>query len=137
MNNNRTAKKVFICSLVVAGFVLSVVRDANADFTFGMPVNLGSTINSSAAEQCPSLSADGLEIYFSDHSPMLRPGGQSRSDLWVATRPTKDDPWGEPENLGPTVNSTTDDEYPDLSADGLSLYFSSNRGAGGLGSYDL
>jgi hypothetical protein len=43
-------------------------------------------------------------------------------------------PWSSPVNLGPTVNSASDDMHPTLSKDGLSLIFSSNRpsGAGGL-----
>jgi len=43
-------------------------------------------------------------------------------------------PWSEPVNLGPTINSASDDMHPALSKDGLSLYFSSNRpdGAGNL-----
>ena len=118
---------------LILGLVAEV---ATADFTFGIPTNLGPTVNSEATEQGPSLSVDGLELYFSDHSPGIRLGGQGRADLWVTTRPTKDDPWGVPVNLGPTVNSSAEDEFADLSADGLSLYFSSNR-AGGLGQYDL
>lgn len=42
--------------------------------------------------------------------------------------------WSVPVNLGPTVNSAFADNIPELSRDGLSLYFSSNRpGGSGLG----
>ena len=43
-------------------------------------------------------------------------------------------PWSAPVNLGPTVNSVSDDMHPTLSKHGLSLIFSSTRlgGAGGL-----
>lgn len=44
--------------------------------------------------------------------------------------------WSIPVNLGPTVNSPFADNIPDLSRDGLSLYFSSNR-PGGSGAGDL
>jgi len=42
--------------------------------------------------------------------------------------------WGPPENLGPVVNSTFNDQHPAISKNGLSLYFTSNRpgGSGGL-----
>lgn len=44
--------------------------------------------------------------------------------------------WSVPMNLGPTVNSAFGDATPDLSRDGLSLYFGSNR-PGGSGLSDL
>ena len=104
---------------------------AKADFTFGTPTNLGPTVNTSAFDGVPSISADGLELYFSSG----RPGGYGSLDIWVTTRPTKDDPWGTPVNLGSTVNSGYDDPTPSISTDGLTLYFSSNRP--GEGGYDL
>jgi hypothetical protein len=45
-------------------------------------------------------------------------------------------PWSPPVNLGPTVNSASDDMHPTLSKDGLSLIFSSTR-LGGYGGIDL
>jgi len=44
--------------------------------------------------------------------------------------------FGEPTNLGPTVNSSTWDYHPDISADGLILFFFSNR-PGGSGDDDI
>jgi hypothetical protein len=38
--------------------------------------------------------------------------------------------WSEPVNLGPIVNSSSDEAHAALSPDGLSLYFSSNRPGG-------
>ena len=71
-------------------------------------------------------------------SDSLRPGGYGGrwGDLWVTTRPTKDDPWGEPVNLGPTVNSAYTEMTPSISADGSTLYFESDR-PGGFGGHDL
>ncbi|GAG24989.1 unnamed protein product, partial [marine sediment metagenome] len=65
-----------------------------------------------------------------------RSGGVGGLDLWVATRPTASDPWGEPVNLGPTVNSSSLDDAASISADGSTVFFFSNR-PGGVGSYDL
>jgi|SRR5690242_19324696 WD40 repeat protein len=45
--------------------------------------------------------------------------------------------WSEPLNLGATINSTFLDAHPNLSKDGLSLYFTSNRPVGGHGGNDL
>ncbi|MFB0556117.1 MAG: M56 family metallopeptidase [Phycisphaerae bacterium] len=99
---------------------------------FGNPVHLGPTVNSSAEEYDPSISADELELYFNSY----RPDGLGQADLWVTTRKTKADPWGSPVNLGPTINSPAGDKTPAISADGLSLYFSSAR-SGGYGGQDL
>jgi len=56
--------------------------------------------------------------------------------LCVVAEVTKADfTFGNPTNLGPNVNSSFDDAGPCISADGLKLYFSSNR-PGGFGGYD-
>jgi hypothetical protein len=44
--------------------------------------------------------------------------------------------WSSPVNLGPVINSSSVENAPELSKDGLSLYFGSNR-AGGQGGQDL
>ncbi len=121
----KTTKMMTILVLVL-GLAVEV---SNADFTFGTPTNLGPTVNSSALDSDPSISADGLTLYFHSHRSGV-------GDLWVSTRATTNDPWGEPMNLGPTVNSSGDDKGPCISADGLSLYFSSNR-PGGYGGRDI
>jgi len=96
------------------------------------PTNLGPTVNSWAMDATPSLSADGLSLYFSS----TRSGG--RADLWVTTRATVSDPWDPPVDLGITINSAYTDDTPSISRDGLTLYFSSWRSCPGwLGSMDL
>ncbi|MCP4263788.1 MAG: protein kinase [Planctomycetes bacterium] len=99
---------------------------------FGIPTNLGPTVNSGSNEWGSSISADGLELYFS----INRTDGYGAQDLWVTTRDAKDDEWGTPVNLGPTVNSSSWDAMPRISTDGLSLYFQSGR-SGGSGDNDL
>jgi WD40 repeat protein len=44
--------------------------------------------------------------------------------------------WSTPMNLGPVVNSASQDQQPAISKDGLSLYFTSNR-PGGFGGFDM
>ncbi|MHC4119032.1 MAG: LamG-like jellyroll fold domain-containing protein [Planctomycetota bacterium] len=96
------------------------------------PVNLGPTVNISAWDSLPSISADGLTLFFVSELP----GGYGFLDLFVTKRVTKEDDWGTPVNLGATVNSSTSDSSPSISADGLSLYFSSMR-PGGSGLHDV
>jgi hypothetical protein len=110
---------------------------ATKDDPWGSPVNLGATVNSSHEETFPDISADSRMLFLSDH--MLgpwRPGGHGGQDLWVTKRATTNDPWGEPMNLGPVVNSSDWDLSPNISADGSTLYFCSDR-PGGIGSIDL
>jgi len=121
--------------IVLVGFVVAIAiggGSAKADFTFGMPVNLGPTVNSFDYEFDPCISTDGLMLFFNSY----RPGGYGESDLWVATRKTTDEPWSEALNIGPIVNSSAREEAPSISADGLSLYFSSDR-PGSSGGEDL
>jgi len=106
---------------------------ANADFTFGDPTNLGSTVNTAHKENWPCLSPDGLSLYFSSN----RPGGLGGDDLWVTMRATTDDDWGPPVNLGPAVNSSVRDSTPCISPDGLELYFNSINRPGGFGWDDI
>jgi len=68
----------------------------------------------------PSISADGLELYFHAN---YRPGGLGAGDIWVTRRTAKDQPWSTPENLGAPINTPYWDYNPSISADGLALYF--------------
>ncbi|TKJ37012.1 MAG: hypothetical protein CEE38_08905 [Planctomycetes bacterium B3_Pla] len=120
---------------VLACAVLTNAYVATAEFVFGTPTNLGPLVNSAYSEINPFISADGLQLYFSDW-PSPGPGGYGSHDIWVATRATKDDLWGEPVNLGPIVNSSFSDGGQCIPADGLSLYFSSDR-PDGYGGYDI
>ena len=96
-----------------------VMSRATPDDSWNEPVNLGSTINGSFRDFGPSISSDGLELYFASN----RPGGYGYSDIWVSTRTTTNDPWTEPTNLGPVVNSSASETYPCLSDDGRLLLF--------------
>jgi Tol biopolymer transport system component len=128
-------KSDYRIKLVLIGIVAAILfagGHANADFTFGEPVNLGSTVNGPDHDQMPSISADGLELYFMSR----RPGGSGDWDIWVSRRETTNDPWSEPENIGPTVNNSGEDWAPCVSADGLELYFEANR-PGGFGDTDI
>jgi len=96
------------------------------------PVNLGPPVNTSSSDACPDISTDGRMMFFSSR----RPGGFGGGDLYMTSRPTTDDPWGEPVNLGPAINTSGHETYPDISPDGRLLTFASNW-PGGMGGNDL
>jgi Tol biopolymer transport system component len=109
-----------------------VATRATTSDNFGSPVNLGAPINTPSLDGGPDISADGLTIVFNSN----RPGGSGQRDLYIATRATIANPFGAVVNLGPAINTSFDDYSPSLSADGLTLYFASDR-SGGLGDHDL
>jgi ketosteroid isomerase-like protein len=112
-----------------------VASRPSVDAEWGAAVNLGPSVNSDANEIAPAISADGLELYFSDYRAN-RPGGRGKSDIWVVKWCMKNSPWGEPMNLGAVVNSPYEEITPEISANGLELYFETDR-PGGLGSDDI
>lgn len=81
---------------------------------FGVPRNMGASVNTKGAEWAPTPLANGALVFASDGW-----GGFGRHDLFVvsvALRPT---------NLGPTVNGPDEDFDAAVSADGKTLLFSS------------
>jgi hypothetical protein len=118
-------------ALVFVTALLAVSGGARADFRFGVPQDLGPVVNSSGSDGSPEISPDGLTLYFDSG----RPGGQGDWDIWMTTRSPGGD-WGTPVPLPVPINGPYADSGPSLSADGLSLYFGSNR-SGGYGNYDL
>lgn len=72
------------------------------DCAWGVPVNLGPTINTAGIDAAPHLSRDGHLLFFSSE----RLGGFGSSDIWVSRRahPNDDLAWEAPVNLGLGVN---------------------------------
>ncbi len=80
----------------------------------------------------PSLSADGLRLYFVSDMP----SGFGGYDIWYIDRPTKEEKWSTtPINAGSTVNSKGNELYPYIRRDGI-LFFASD-GHLGMGGLDL
>ncbi len=79
----------------------------------------------------PALSADEETLYFSSDMS----GGYGGLDLWRSRYDKKSKSWGEPENLGPNVNTNGDEMFPFIHENGT-LYFSSN-GHPGMGGLDM
>jgi hypothetical protein len=98
------------------------------------PVALPGPVNSPAFEASPTVTGNGLELFFTDAFAGLdlpmRPGGVGLRDIWVATRSNVDEDFGVPMNLTPTVNSEFEEGGPEISSDGRELYITTRRGDG-------
>jgi Tol biopolymer transport system component len=133
--------ELYFCSERPGGFGAAdiwVSTRQSIDDPWDPPANLGSTVNSPYNDSYPSLSSDGLTLYFSDaYSGSLRPGGLGGGDIWMTTRPNRSASWGAPVNMRAPINSSNLDISPAISGDGLTLVFTSNNRAGGIGSWDL
>lgn len=105
------------------------------------PVNLGSppnTLNTDetcGAEFNPSISRDGLSLYFAGGGPGCQIG-LGNFDIYVAHRPTLQSSWGQAVLLDANINSSSAENNPTISPDGRILVFQSNR-SGGFGAADL
>ena len=116
---------------------LWVATRVTTEENWGAPVLLAN-VNSPAEENWPHVSTDGLSLYFCDlfEGNQPRPGGHGQGDIWVSTRAAASDLWGQPENLGPPVNTLNSEMCPFIWGDGCTLLFSSDR-PGGSGRTDL
>jgi WD40-like Beta Propeller Repeat len=109
------------------------VSEQTADGSFGPALVIPELGVTSPGGVTPSIRHDGLEIFLTSN----RPGSVGNTaDLWVSTRDTVFDAWSEPVNLGPVINSTLVENLPEISSDGKTLFFSSNR-TGGIGLVDV
>jgi Tol biopolymer transport system component len=126
----KPERTVFLVVGVLVG--LSGIGRAHAQ-EWSVPENLGPVVNSAFNEDSPHISKDGLSLYFISNRPARSIGSL---DIWVSQRRTLNDPWGTPMNLGPDINTSSNERGPALSHDGHFLFFSSDR-PGGFGSQDL
>ena len=78
----------------------------------------------------PAINVAGDVLYFTSKLA----GGYGGKDIWMSTYSKKDKTWGQPVNLGPSINTSGDEMYPYMADDDKTLYFSSNYhlGMGGL-----
>lgn len=92
-------------------------------------IEIGKPINTEYNEGAPSLSVDGNTLIFTACESINGYGedryGYGRCDLFISQKSGSS--WIEPENVGQPVNSEFWESQPSLSADGMSLYFVSNR----------
>jgi|GEM_PF-581246 len=95
------------------------------DQPFGEPVPLDASVNDLPGFNLSdvTITADGLLMCFC-HS---RANNGTEADLWLSSRPSGDASWSVPVPAGPGVNQDTSEWEPELSPDGLELFFHSDR----------
>jgi outer membrane protein OmpA-like peptidoglycan-associated protein/tetratricopeptide (TPR) repeat protein len=92
---------------------------------------LGKKVATRYWETYASVSPDGQTLYFSSN----RKGSQGGLDIYCCKKQPNGE-WGEPTNLGSTINTPYNEEAPYLSADGNTLFFIS-QGHNSIGGYDI
>jgi Tol biopolymer transport system component len=80
-----------------------------------------------ASQTDPTLTADELELYFASNP-------NSNYDIWLVQRASSTAPWGTPAKVD-QLSSTSLDETPEVSADGLTIYLASSRPGGVTGEH--
>lgn len=124
------------CDLFVSKIIQSAATGAALEIQnnnlkmWGPRSNVGEAVNSASWDAQPSVSGDGQMLIFASS----RPGGFGGKDLWVSRKVRGR--WTSPKNLGPKINTSSDEEAPFIHYDGRTLYFSSN-GHPGYGGHDL
>jgi len=93
---------------------------ASVDLAPALPV---SELNTAFDDARPNVSKDGLEIVFDS----TRPGTLGGPDLWTASRPSTDAPWGELTHLGNGINTAAAETRATFSWDSSSIVFGSTR----------
>ena len=108
--------------------------DKQSDGSWGEVRNLGKNINSKHWDSHPTLSPTGDTLFFSSS----RPGGFGGTDIYYSTKSPEGD-WGKAVNMGPVINTKSNEVSPFYHPKHGVLYFSSNaqnRNVN-MGGYDI
>jgi len=108
----------------------------NINGKWSLPQNAGDPVNSPSWETQASISANCEVLYFVSN----RKGGKGAMDIWKCDlkgfsewgKPI----WGNPVDLGDSINTSGNEMSPFIHPDGKTLYFSSDYWPG-LGGYDI
>lgn len=104
--------------------------EKKTDGSWTNPVNLGPEINTKDNEDAPFIHPDQRTLFFTSDGYNTMGGRDIFKSQFV------DGKWTRPENMGYPINTTANDNYFTLIADGTRGYFSSDR-KGGAGGQDI
>lgn len=103
------------------------------DGSFSVGIAMPPPFNEGQNQGGPAITIDDKTLYFT----ICKDEGGPKLNCDIYYSNMKDGKWTEIENMGPQVNDPTAwDSQPTISADGLTLYFASDR-AGGVGKADI
>ncbi len=102
------------------------------DSTWGNVINLGDSINTALDDDAPFIHPDGVTLFYSSQGKNSMGG----YDIFQSRLNWKDSTFSNPINLGYPINTTDDDIYYVLSANGDRGYYASGK-AGGQGLKDI
>jgi tetratricopeptide (TPR) repeat protein len=106
------------------------ISKKQADGSWGVAENLGPNVNTQFNEDSPFIHPDGITLFFSSEGHNSIGGYDIMWSVW------KEDKFGEPTNMGYPINTTEDERFYVLTADGEHGYYSSNK-KGGFGQQDI
>ncbi len=104
--------------------------ELQANGSWSAPVNLGEPVNTNDDEDAPFIHPDQKTLYFTSNGHNTMGGRDIFASRFVQGK------WTKPENMGYPVNTTANDNYFTLIANGTRAYFSSDR-KGGYGAQDI
>ena len=102
------------------------------DSTWGNVVNLGDSVNTAYDDDAPFIHPDGVTLFYSSKGKNSMGG----YDIFQSRLNWKDSTFSKPVNLGYPINTTDDDIYYVLSANGDRGYYASGK-SGGEGLKDI
>ncbi len=126
---NRSDRILESCSFAIEAMKSPVPFD---------PVDIGSAINSEFDEYSPSLTADEETIFFTRkrrRSPASIYGASEYEDIYYSRK--ADGEWQPAENIGAPVNTSRNEGFLSISADGQHLFFTACNRPDGVGSCDI
>lgn len=113
------------------GYDLYITGKRHGQWFF--PLNLGPEINTKYDEIDPSISADGITLFFSSNNDMSIGG----LDIFRSEFNIDNEKWSSPVNIGLPANSSANEINFRLLTSGLGAIFSSDRMDQGYGNFDL
>ncbi len=130
------------CGLTADGITMSIRYDNNkmlGDIMFSelkgksflRPMNASEVINTNFEESAACLSPDKQTMYFSSN----REGGIGGKDLYYSKRLPSGD-WSQAVNMGSSINTEYDEDFPYVAPDGETIYFCST-GHNSMGGFDI
>jgi len=122
---------LLLLAVLTALAAASPAAAQTAPVLFRTPIMLSTVVNSSFVDWCPTISGDGLTLYFTSS----RTGGMGGRDIWMTTRLNLASPWSTPVPV-PSLNSVQNEDLIDVRDDHLEFILNSDR-TGTVGGYDL